>query len=149
MLNTMMNQLLSAIRSDLPPEQVRAVVDRYLNSWRDGDTSGRAALFADNVVFEDPVGTPPIRGKAALHAFWRRNEAYLTHFTPTLESIVVCGNEAMVRFAMRIDVTGLASGSLRVLENFKLDEAGNIVELRAFWDANSLSQDHPAGVAYA
>jgi len=139
MIKTMMKQLLSTIHSDVSPEQITTAVNSYLDSWRNGDSQARAALFADNAVVEDPVGAPVIEGKTALLAFWQRTDAYPTKFEPTLENILVCGNEAMVRFSMHIDVVGVASGTLHILENFKLDKSGKIMKLRAFWDENSVS----------
>lgn len=139
MIKTMMKQLLDAIQSDVTPEQVSGAVNAYLESWRNGDSEARVALFSDNARVEDPVGVPAIEGKPALLAFWQRAAAYPTKFTPTLESIVVCGNEALVKFSMHIEVVGVTKGTLQIIENFKLDKAGKIVELRAFWDEKSVS----------
>jgi steroid delta-isomerase len=135
----MMQQLLHTIQSDLAPEQVTAAVNSYLESWRNGDSQARAALFAENAVVEDPVGAPAIQGQSALLAFWQRAAAYPTRFDPTLESILVCGNEAIVKFSMHMDVLGIASGTLHIIENFRLDKSGKIAQLRAFWDENSVS----------
>ncbi|MDL2354060.1 MAG: nuclear transport factor 2 family protein [Pseudomonadota bacterium] len=139
MIKSMMLQLLSTTQTDLTQEQVSATVNAYLDSWRNGDSAARAALFADHAVLEDPVGTPPVEGKAALLAFWQRAEAYPSKFDAVLASIVVCGNEAIVKFALRIEIIGVASGTLQIVENFQLDKAGKIVRLRAFWDAASVS----------
>jgi len=138
LIKTMMTQLLQTIQSDVTPEQVSVAVNNYLDSWRTGDSEARAALFAENAVLEDPVGAPAIAGKTALLAFWQRAAAYPTRFAPTLESIVVCGDEAIVKFSMHMDVVGIASGTLQIIENFKLDKNGKIVQLRAFWDGNSV-----------
>ena len=139
MIKTMMKQLLDTIQPDLTPEQVAAAVNNYLDSWRNGDSQARAALFSDHAVVEDPVGAPAIEGKAALLAFWQRAAAYPTRFNPKLESIVVCGNEAIVEFSMHMDVIGIANGTLQIIENFRLDKSGKIAQLRAFWDENSVS----------
>lgn len=138
MIQAMMKQLLGTIQSDVSAEQVKAAVNGYLDSWRTGDAQARIALFTDNAVFEDPVGAPPLEGKAALLEFWQR-AASQTTFEPTLERLVVCGNEAMVAFSLRITVTGLPSCTLQILENFQLDKHGKIRRLRAFWDESSVS----------
>jgi len=139
MIKTMMKQLLGTIQADVSPEQITGAIQAYLDSWRDGDTQARAALFADHAVVEDPVGAPAIEGKDAIVAFWQGVAAYPTTYQPALESIVVCGNEAMVKFSLTIDVAGLGSGTVHILENFILDGAGKIVRLRAFWDENAVS----------
>jgi steroid delta-isomerase len=139
MIKTMMKQLLATIQADVSPEQITSAVHAYLDSWRAGDTQARAALFADHAVVEDPVGGPAIEGKDAIVAFWQGVTAYPTTYTPALESIVVCGNEAMVKFSLTINVTDLGSGTVHILENFVLDSTGKIVRLRAFWDENTVS----------
>lgn len=139
MIQTMMKQLLGTIRADVSPEQVKAAVNGYLDSWRDNDAEARGALFAEDAVFEDPVGTAPIVGKAALFAFWQRTAAVPTRFEPTLERIVVCGNEALVEFTLRISIEGTPSCTIRILENFRIDKQGKIAHLRAFWDEHSVA----------
>ncbi|MES2257444.1 MAG: nuclear transport factor 2 family protein [Pseudomonadota bacterium] len=139
MIQAMMQQLLKAIATDLAPGQASAAVHAYLASWKSGDSAARAALFTDNAVLEDPVGAPPIEGKAALQAFWQRAEGPHSKFEPALQRLVVCGNEAMVEFMMRIDVTGAGSATLRIVENFQFDASGKIRRLRAFWDEQSVS----------
>ena len=139
MIQAMMKQMLGTIQSDVSAEQVTAAVNGYLDSWRNGDAQARVALFADNAVIEDPVGAAAVEGKAALLEFWQRAAVVPTVFEPTLERLVVCGNEALVAFSLRVSVTGMPGCTIQILENFKLDKQGKIRSLRAFWDENSVS----------
>ncbi|MFC7516796.1 nuclear transport factor 2 family protein [Herbaspirillum sp. GCM10030257] len=135
----MMKQLLGTIRADVSPEQIKAAVDGYLDSWRNNDAQARGALFADDAIFEDPVGTPPIVGKSALFEFWKRTDAVPTRFEPVLERLIVCGNEALVQFTLTITIEGVPPCTIRILENFRLDKQGKIAHLRAFWDESSVA----------
>jgi steroid delta-isomerase len=139
MIKSMMRQLLDKISSDVTPAQVTAVVQAYLDSWTQAQPEARAALFAENVVVEDPVGAPALVGKPALIAFWQSAAAYPTNFITELKHLVVCGNEALVEFTMTIKVMGITQGTILIRENFKLDQAGKIISLRAFWDIDSVS----------
>lgn len=139
MIKTMMRQLLDQISSDVSPEQVTQVVNAYLDSWTQGQADARAALFAEDVIVEDPVGAPALVGKPALIAFWQKAAAYPTNTTTQLKHLVVCGNEALVEFSMTIKVMGITQGTILIRENFKLDQAGKIISLRAFWDLDSVS----------
>lgn len=44
----------------------KALVLRYCELVNAGDLDGVMALFAEDVVFTDPLGTPPLRGRQAL-----------------------------------------------------------------------------------
>jgi steroid Delta-isomerase len=54
----------------------------YARLMNAGDVEGVLALFADDVVFEDPVGAPPIRGKEALRRHIAWSVACNTHEMP-------------------------------------------------------------------
>jgi steroid delta-isomerase len=139
MIQAMMKQLLGSIQAGVSAAQVEAAVHGYLGSWRTNDAQARGELFADDAVFEDPVGTAPIVGKAALFEFWKRTESVPIRFHPVLDRLVVCGNEAMVQFTLHIALEGNPPCAIRIMENFKLDNAGKIVHLRAFWDEASIA----------
>ncbi|OPC79198.1 hypothetical protein B4N89_34585 [Embleya scabrispora] len=42
---------------------------RFFRASQDGDADTWAAAFAEDGVFHDPIGTPPITGRPAIHAF--------------------------------------------------------------------------------
>ncbi len=44
----------------------KALALRYCELMNAGDLDGVMALFAEDVVFTDPLGTPPLRGRPAL-----------------------------------------------------------------------------------
>jgi steroid delta-isomerase len=44
----------------------KSIAQEYVGRINDGDVQGVLDLFGDDVVFEDPVGKPPIVGKDAL-----------------------------------------------------------------------------------
>ena len=77
-------------------EQVRLAVERHCQCWNERRQTDWAALFAADVTFDDPVGSPTKHGAEAVRASW---ESSLTagrtwHLVPT--QIIVCADEAAV-----------------------------------------------------
>lgn len=52
------------------PEQITAAVLAYVSAFDQGDPDAAAALFAEDAVVEDPIGSPPHVGQAAIRAFY-------------------------------------------------------------------------------
>jgi len=47
-----------------------AAIETFLASYKVKDVETRIALFAEGIVFEDPVGTPPIVGRKAMNDYF-------------------------------------------------------------------------------
>lgn len=52
------------------PEQMSAAVQAYVAAFDQGDPDAAAAIFAEDAVVEDPIGSPPHAGQAAIRAFY-------------------------------------------------------------------------------
>lgn len=111
----------------------RAVVDAYLACWRDKDKARWLDLFADDAEVLDPVGTPAHVGKDAIGAFWDRVTATGMKMDPTLHKTVVCGDEVLASFTMT-STAGAMGMAVDIVDVFRLDSAGKIAQLRAYWD---------------
>src|SRR5689334_14209488 len=57
-----------AVMQNLTPEQVEAAVEEYFDAVGAFDVQRYVNNFAADGVLEDPVGTPPVQGSAALTA---------------------------------------------------------------------------------
>ncbi len=51
---------------------IEAVVEAYVRHLNAQDVEAVVALYADDASVEDPVGSEPIRGRAAIRRFRRR-----------------------------------------------------------------------------
>ena len=51
-------------------DHIRSVFHRYFAAFEKNDLDGIVALFAPDAVVEDPVGTPPHVGSAAIRKFF-------------------------------------------------------------------------------
>ena len=72
--------------------EVKALLDRYCKSMSDKDRETWLDCFADDAVQEDPVGTTPNVGRAAIGAFFDSNPVPI-HIYQTQDPIVI-GNDA-------------------------------------------------------
>jgi len=118
-------------------ERVRAVVDAYLGSYRSGDIDGRVALFAVDGVFEDPVGSEPMRGRDAIRAFWQAGAAAF-RIEMALDSLYVSGSEAAFNATATLYDREGDMVRIRIIETLALNDDGLIMSLRAYFDAGSI-----------
>lgn len=99
------------------------------------------ALFAEDAVLEDPVGPGPFdasgkghHGKEAIAAFWDAAIAMVERFEFVVRDSYACGDEvanvgtitSYLPGGMVIDADGVFT--------YRVNEAGQIVALRAFWE---------------
>ncbi|MFN8544417.1 MAG: nuclear transport factor 2 family protein [Candidatus Binatia bacterium] len=118
----------------------RAASQRSMRAVQAKDRAAWVALFADDAVIEDPVGTSPIdptglgqRGKAAIGAFWDH------HIGPNQIAFDIRGSYAAGDECANVGAitTTMPSGMQAVAEGvfvYKVNAAGQLVSLRAFWE---------------
>jgi len=53
-------------------ERIRSTIRRYQSTFSENDRAGWIALFTEDAVLEDPVGTHRCDGHVALGEFWDR-----------------------------------------------------------------------------
>lgn len=114
------------------PEELRGVVERYLQLLEKGTGADIAALYAESGSAEDPVGSGPKVGRAALEQFY--NRAAATDNTTELLVIRVAGNEAAAHFRV-VSKAGDKTYTSAPIDTFTFNDAGEIVEMRAYWSA--------------
>ena len=113
------------------------------------DKDAWVANFADDGVVEDPIG-PSIfdpegkghRGKAAIAAFWDKLIAPNRVFFDIRESYA-CGSECANVGTVN---TVLANGAAMVVNGvftYRVNEAGKVIALRAFWEPAKLKAVPP------
>jgi len=122
----------------LSREHMEQAARKYLVSYLTADIDGRAALFAEDAIFEDPVGAPPIRGLPAIVKFWEGAKDIRWWAAHDVRRVVVCGNEVMLHFVSTMRVPGLKQSSMEVFEQQVFNEAGKIAHVRVYFDENCL-----------
>jgi steroid delta-isomerase len=115
------------------PDQVRAVVDAYVEGYRRADRDAVLALFREDAVWHDPVGAPPHVGHEGIGAFWDQAHGMAERIELVPSEVTVCGDEAAMVFEIHATVGG-ATMVIDAVEVFTIGSDGRIALLKAYWD---------------
>lgn len=127
--------------SGLTPEQVEAAVEEYFNAVGAFDVQRYVNTFAPDGVLEDPVGTPPVQGTAAITAFITNIIAPFREIKHKIQDINVCGNEAAVNWKLHLKTT---TGKKIIIDGmgvFSFNQDGKLQSVREFWDLAAFLHD--------
>lgn len=117
-------------------EQAEANVRTYLDRVANGTAAEIAALYAEDAVLEDPVGSEPLRGRAAIQTFYATLEPMTV--TTELTSIRTAGGEAAFLFHIETD-TGAGVAVLDPMEMMAFNDDGLIRSMRAWWNETDMT----------
>jgi ketosteroid isomerase-like protein len=111
-----------------------AAIEEYCRVQSEQDAAGWAALYAEDVIYEDPVGIRRMEGKAdVIGCVWddivrNRVRIWLT------DRVIVCGNEALAIMACEMGPVEARRHLAPVVDQFRFDESGLIVSVRGFYN---------------
>jgi len=111
-----------------------AAIETFLASYKVKDVATRIALFAEDIRFEDPVGSPPIVGKAAMNEYFVATVASGWDIDLKPQKIMVNGTEAVSITEVTAGVGGNPPVTSTIVQIFVFDEAGKFKALRVFMD---------------
>lgn len=114
-------------------EQMTAAVEEYCRAETEKDKQAWLALFAEDVVHEDPVGSGNVnRGLPALAAFW---DSFVVSDVELWceEPPIICANEAIGLMRCRVGPPESRWESGRIVDHFAFNDEGKISSVRAFW----------------
>ena len=111
-----------------------AAVETFLASYKVKDVARRIALFADDISFEDPVGSPPLVGKAAMHQYFLDTVASGWDIDLIPKKIMVNSDEAASITEVSAGVGGNPPVTSTIVQIFGFDDQGKIKTLRVFMD---------------
>ena len=110
-------------------EKVR-VVEAYVDAFAKGDPEAVVALFAEDATVEDPVGSPPHRGRDAIRAFYTASMA--TGAKLKLEGPVrTAADYAAFAFSVTLNYGG--EKRVDVIDTFRFGAEGKVIEMRAYF----------------
>ena len=111
-----------------------AAIETYCRVQSEKDKQGWAALFAEDVFHEDPVGIHQSTGKEHMTGpFWDhivRNDVkiWLT------DDVIVCGNEAIAVMACEFGPSGERRRLSPTVDHFIFADDGLMVSVRGFYN---------------
>lgn len=117
-------------------EQKVKAVEAYVAAYGAGDLDGVVAVFADDATVEDPVGSTPLVGKAAIRAFMSVGIGMGARLS--LQGPVRCaGDYAAFPFEVTLSIEGRKT-RIEVIDIFAFDAAGKVREMRAFFGPDNI-----------
>ena len=118
-------------------EHMQAAVEAYVRALNAADLDAIVALYADDALVEDPVGSTPKRGLAEIRAFYAGS--LRLKLEVALEgSVRAVASEAAFAFSVSFEVNGQRT-TIRPIDLFRFDDAGRIVHMRAFFGPANIS----------
>ncbi|MDX2170520.1 MAG: nuclear transport factor 2 family protein [Deltaproteobacteria bacterium] len=118
-------------------EHIRAVFARYCELVSQGDVEAIAQLYAEDATVEDPLGSPPHRGRAAIRAFYR---AAAGAVRLELEGRVrSAGNQGAAAMIARPNADPRTR--VETLDVMTFGDDGLITSMRAYWSADTIYRD--------
>ncbi len=121
----------------LSEDKMRAAMQEYIDAFNRDDVEAIIALYAEDATVEDPVGTEPKRGIAAIAEFYRmamRTGAKLSLSEPIRTSH---GNAAAMAFEVRLQLEQGPS-LIRVIDVMTFAADGRFASMQAYWGPSDL-----------
>jgi len=118
----------------LTPDQIEAAIEEYFDAVSAKDVQRYVNTFAADGVLEDPVGTPPLQGTAAITGFITNIIAPFSDIKHRIQDVVVCGNEAAVNWKLELKTTTNKHIAIDGMGVFRFNQDGKLVSVREYWD---------------
>jgi steroid delta-isomerase len=134
----------------MPDEATRKhLALEYARRMNTGDVDSVLELFSDDVIFEDPVGTPPLVGKAELRRRIAWSMQCNVHEVP--EPAVTSMDDRWVVVPSTVTVYIPTKLTFHIIGVMKVGDDGLAHHVQAFWgvtDTHVGDGPQPTGVAH-
>ncbi|WP_230381095.1 steroid Delta-isomerase [Pseudomonas guariconensis] len=121
------------------PQQVQAIMQRYVELVDAGDIDGILRLYAEDAVVEDPVGQAPLQGLDRIAEFYRQGLGQMK-VSARLTGPVRATHNGCGAMPFRVDMQWDGRDcSLDVIDVMTFDERGLISSMKAYWSEVNLS----------
>jgi steroid delta-isomerase len=114
-------------------------VQQLVNGVNNHDIGSIIAIYDDEAVVEDPVGTDPRCGHEAIKDFYQQGFQVKIQFELT-GPIRCAGNSAAFPFLATID-QGETKMGMEIIEVLEFNEEGKIQRMRAYWGPENCVQN--------
>ncbi|WP_028479597.1 nuclear transport factor 2 family protein [Nocardia sp. CNY236] len=120
--------------------QIRDVVEQYVKLVASGPIEDIVELYAPDAVVEDPVGTPPKQGHAAIREFYEMLTPLDRETELRPENIRIAGNAAAFSFTV-VTTVGEQRIVVSPIDVMEFDDEGRICRMRAYWGEDNTRVD--------
>ena len=120
--------------NNLTPEQIEAIATEMFNKFAAFDAQGTADMFAPDGTIEDPVGSTPIQGTAAIIAYQQTFPTILNEIRIQSFDVTVAGQECAIKWRLRFKTK---TGNVFFVDGIgilKINEQGKVQADREYFD---------------
>jgi steroid delta-isomerase len=104
------------------------------------DVSAFTELFAPDGVLEDPVGTPPLRGREAIGRFLAGVMSLVERGEHEIRDVFTCGRESAVHWSLVVTTKRGDRVPLEGIGIFSFDDQHKLRHVREFYDVGQLQK---------
>lgn len=137
-IGSFIQTVYDSVPKTLSREQVLGTLEALQRTYDNPNLENRFALFADDIVIEDPAGLLRGAGRAGMEAFFRSTFDNGVRINRRPMERIVVGNEAIERSAMTLEKDGLEPHPLAHVVHYVLDDRAKIRSMRVFFDMDSI-----------
>jgi len=124
----------------MPTEtDMKAALQAYIDGFNAGDADAIMALFADDAVVEDPVGSP-LKSRAEFEQFIRQGVRFGAKLALAAPIRGSHGKAAAMAFIVSYD-NGKNRITTNSLDVMTFDSAGKIVAMQGYWAPGDADSD--------
>ncbi|WP_339321011.1 nuclear transport factor 2 family protein [Paenibacillus sp. FSL W8-0194] len=121
----------------LTEQHIKTAMQNYIDCFNRDDLEGILSLYAEDAVVEDPAGSEPVRGKAAIAEFYRKVVNGSTRIRR--EEPIRGSHEHSGAMAVHIETTVEgATIVIHVIELMTFNEEGLITGMKAYWGQSDI-----------
>lgn len=133
-----------------PSHPARDVSVRSMTAVERGDREGWLSLFTEDSIVEDPIGPSSFdpegkgqRGSGAIADFWDKVISQAPVRFAIRESYAA-GSECANVGTLTIHLDGGSHAFVDGVFTYRIDEAGKLLAMRAFWEQDNMRIEGPA-----
>ena len=116
------------------PERISHTVRAYFLAIRAMDPEAFANCFAEDGTTYDPMGSPPITGRAAIREFLASICKNFKEVSLTEDSVFVAGNGAAVKWTGKGTSASGKAVNFEGVDVFEVNADGKIQNVWAYWN---------------
>lgn len=117
-------------------DDLRSLVATYVETVGTANAAAIAALYAEDGTLEDPIGTEPHVGRAAVEKFYSALEG--ATMSTELLTVRAGANTAAFHFRVATD-TGEQTVTIEPIDVMTFNDDGLITSMRAIWSEDDMS----------
>ena len=115
-------------------ELVQSAIDAYLRAIKAMDADAFADAFAPDGISNDPVGTPPHEGRAAIRNFLQGILAVCQRVSLEPDQVFIAGESAALKWTGQLTTRNGQSVTFEGIDVIQVNDEGKIQTLHAYWD---------------